>query len=422
MPRTFKPFYGWWIVVVSAITLLLSGGIGFYSFGAFFTPLINEFGWNRAQISLSMSIMGLVGLIGPLLGTWVNRYGAKRIMLLGALLMGISFACLGFTFSIYYFYVLYFVVAVGQMAIANIPVLTLVAHWFEKRKGLAMGISVAGYGLGGMVMLPLAAYLISLLNWRWTYHILGMTICFVLVPLIVLVIKDHPGEIGILPDGKKDIAQEKQQRIPVSASNIRIQGWTLSKALRTSTLWILIISFMLVFVGTASILAHAVPFFVGQGFSNKAASTILGGAIGVSVLGRIFTGYLSDRIPVKYIAALYFIFQIGGLLVLISPQTQASIPVFVAIFGMAMGGLFVLEPLIVREYFGLDSFASIYGGLWAFQSLGVAAGPFITGYIFDTTGSYNSAFIAFIVVTILAIVLIMFTRRPRLADAKRTDE
>jgi sugar phosphate permease len=419
VPRTFKPFYGWWIVVVSAITLLLSGGIGFYSFGAFFTPLINEFGWNRAQISLSMSIMGLVGLIGPLLGTWVNRYGAKRIMVLGALLMGISFACLGFTFSIYYFYALYFVAAAGQMAILSIPVLTLVSHWFEKRKGLAIGISVAGYGLGGMVMLPLAAYLISLLDWRWTYHILGMTICFVLVPLIALVIKNNPGDIGMLPDGEKHTAQEKQQRTHVPASNIQIPRWTLPKALQTSTLWILTISFMMVFVGTASVLAHAVPFFVGQGFSNQVASTILGSTIGVSVLGRIITGYLSDRVPVKYIAALCFMFQVVGLLALIFPETQASVPAFVAIFGMAMGGLFVLEPLIVREYFGPDSFAAIYGGLWAFQSLGFAAGPYITGYIFDTTGSYNSAFIAFIVATLLAIVLIMFTRPPRLSATEK---
>ena len=94
MTRTFRPFYGWWIVAVSAITLLLAGGIGFYSFGAFFTPLENEFGWNRAQISLGMSLMNLIGLMGPLFGIWVDRYGAKRIMILGALITGISFACL----------------------------------------------------------------------------------------------------------------------------------------------------------------------------------------------------------------------------------------------------------------------------------------------------------------------------------------
>ena len=419
MPRRFKPFYGWWIVIVSAVTLLLAGGIGFYSFGAFFTPLISEFGWNRAQISLSMSVMGLVGLIGPLLGMWVNKYGAKRIMVMGALIMGISFACLGFTFSIYYFYALYFVVAAGQMAIINIPVLTLVSHWFEKRKGLAIGISVAGYGLGGMAMLPLAAYLISLLDWRWTYHILGMTICFVLVPLIALVIKNNPGDIGMLPDGEKGIAQEKHQEKPAPASNTQIQGWTLRKALQTSTLWILIISFAMAFVGTSSVLSHAVPFFVGQGFSNQVASTILGSAIGVSILGRIITGYLCDRIPAKYITAMYFMFQVGALLALIFPETRASVPTFVAIFGMAMGGLFVLEPIIVREYFGLDSFAPIYGGLWAFQALGWAAGPFITGYIFDTTGSYNLAFITFIASTLLAAVLIMFTRRPGLSATEK---
>jgi MFS family permease len=415
MARTFRPFYGWWIVAVSAVTLLLAGGIGFYSFGAFFTPLVDEFGWSRAQISLSMSIMGLIGITGPLLGTWVERYGAKRVMLLGALFMGLSFACLGFTFSLHYFYVLYFVVAAGQMAILNIPVLTLVSNWFEKRKGLAMGISVAGFGLGGMIMLPLSAHLIQLLGWRWTYPILGITICLALVPLIALVVKNSPRDIGTSPDGEKYIAPEKHQRTPVPDSNMRIQRWTLPKALKTSTFWILVLAFMMVFVGTASVIAHAVPFFVGQGFSNQLASTILGSAVGVSILGRIITGYLSDRIPVKYVAVLFFTFQMAGLLVLIFPGTQANIPAFVVVFGLAMGGLFVLEPLTIREYFGLDSFGTIYGGLWAFQTLGWAAGPYITGYIFDTTGSYNSAFIAFIFATLLATVLIMFVRHPRLS-------
>jgi sugar phosphate permease len=230
-----------------------------------------------------------------------------------------------------------------------------------------------------------------------------------------VVIKNSPRDIGMLPDGEKYTAQQKHQRTPVPDSNMRIQRWTLPKALKTSTFWILVLAFMMVFVGTASVITHAVPFFVGQGFSNQLASTILGSAVGVSILARIITGYLSDRIPVKYVAILFFMFQVAGLLVLISPGTQFNIPAFVAVFGLAMGGLFVLEPLMIREYFGLDSFGTIYGGLWAFQTLGWAAGPYITGYIFDTTGSYNLAFTAFIFATLLATVLIMFVRHPRLS-------
>ncbi|MFC2035126.1 MFS transporter [Chloroflexota bacterium] len=413
MTRTFRPFYGWWIVAVSAIILLLAGGIGFYSFGAFFTPLTNEFSWSKAQISLTMSIVGLVGFTGPLFGMWVDRYGAKRIMVLGALLMGLSFACLGFTSSLYYFYTLYFVVAAGQMAILNIPVLTVVSHWFEKKRGLATGISVAGFGLGGLIILPLSAHLIYLLGWQWTYHILGVTICLVLIPLIILVIKNSPHDIGTLPDGEKHTAQEKHQRTPVPNSDMWIQRWTLSKALQTSVFWILVLAFTMVFLGTASVIAHAVPFFVGQGFGNQLASTILGSAVGVSILGRVIAGYLSDRMPIKYLAILIFLFQVAGLLVLIFPAKPVSIPAFIAIFGLAMGGLFVLEPLAIREFFGLDSFGAIYGGLWAFETLGWAAGPYITGYIFDTTGNYNLAFITFIFATLLAAVLIMFARHPR---------
>lgn len=413
MPRTSRPFYGWWIVAVSAITLLLAGGIGYYTFGAFFTPLVDDFQWSRAQISLSMSIMGLIGLAGPLFGIWVDRYGARRIMVLGALLMGLSFACLGFTSSIYYFYAMYFVVAVGQMAILHIPVLTLVSRWFEKRRGLATGISVAGLGLGGTIMLPLSAYLISMLGWQWTYHILGMMICVVLIPLIALIVRNSPRDIGALPDGGQGTPQDAGSA-PVSHISIGTEGWTLSRALRTPAFWLLVVAFSLVFTGTSSVIAHAVPFFVGRGFSNQAASSILGVAVGVSILGRITTGYLADKTSVKYVAILCFMLQAGGLLVLIPPAARASTAAFVVIFGLAMGGLFVLEPLVIREYFGLESFASIYGGLWAFETLGWGAGPYITGYIFDQAGSYTSAFIAFIVATLLAAALMLFVRHPRL--------
>lgn len=242
-----------------------------------------------------------------------------------------------------------------------------------------------------------------------------MTICFVLVPLITLVIKNSPHDIGMLPDGEKYITQEEHQRMPVPASGIRIQKWTLPKALQTSVFWILALGFTMVFLGTASVIAHAVPFFVGQGFGNQLASTILGSTVGVSILGRVIVGYLSDRMPVKYVAVPVFLFQVAGLLVLIFPVTPVSVPAFIAIFGLAMGGLFVLEPLAIREYFGPDSFGAIYGGLWAFETLGWAAGPYITGYIFDTTGNYNLAFIIFISTTLLAAVLIMFARHPRLS-------
>jgi MFS family permease len=412
MSRASRPFYGWWIVSVSATTLLLAGGIGYYTFGAFFTPLVNEFGWNRAQISLSMSIMGLIGLAGPLFGIWVERFGARRTMMLGALVMGLSFACLGFTSSLYYFYAVYFVVAIGQMAILHIPVLTLVSQWFEKRRGLAMGVSVAGLGLGGMIMLPFSAYLISLLGWQWTYRILGMAICLVLLPLIALIVRNSPRDMGILPDGELCTPPDAECAAQPRQS-IGTQAWTLSGALRTPTFWMLVAAFTLVFTGTSSVIAHAVPLFVGQGFSNQMASTIVGSAVGVSILGRISTGYLCDRVSVKYAATLFFVLQAIALLLLISAGTRASVPAFIAIFGLAMGGLFVLEPLVIREYFGLGSFASIYGGLWAFETFGWGAGPYITGYVFDRTGSYNSAFLVFLVATLIATALIMLVRSPR---------
>lgn len=397
-------FYGWWIVAVGAICLLLAGGIAFYSFGAFFAPLIDEFGWSRAQLSLAITIACVLGLAGPLVGLLVDRYGARIVMAIGALVTGAAFALLGFTTSLWYFYVLYLVLASGQAGILNIPVAQVVSNWFSERRGLAIGITLTGFGLGGLTMLPLASYLISALGWRATYHLLGVLICIVLIPLSILIIKDRPQDMGLLPDGRATKAGSE----PPSST-----GWTLGGALKAPAYWLIMGSLTLAYLGTASIITHVIPFLQDKGLSLQLASTILALATGVSIIGRVAAGYLADRISVKYVTIFSFLLQAGGIALLLGAGSMTMIWAFVIVFGLAMGGMFALEPLLISRYFGLTSFGAIYGGLWAVVALGFATGPPLAGYIFDTSGSYNLAFVLFIAATILAIALILFLRSPQ---------
>ncbi|GAF92034.1 unnamed protein product, partial [marine sediment metagenome] len=135
-PRSrFGIFYGWWIVAAGSICLLLAGGIGYYTFGAFFIPLVDEFGWTRAQLSLAATIASVLGLAAPLVGTWVDKYGARVVMAVGALITGVAFALLGLTHSLWYFYLMYLIVASGHFGILNIPVTKVVSNWFVERRG-----------------------------------------------------------------------------------------------------------------------------------------------------------------------------------------------------------------------------------------------------------------------------------------------
>lgn len=412
MPR-FSIFYGWWLVVAGIICLLLAGGIGYYSFGAFFIPLIDEFGWSRAQLSLAMTIACLIGLAGPLVGMWVDKYGARRVMALGALVTGGSFALLGLTGSLWYFYAIYLILALGLVGILNIPVTKVVSSWFVERRGLAIGITLAGFGLGGLFMIPLASYLISILGWRAAYCLLGLLICVVLIPLSVFIIRESPEDKGLLPNGKASAGQAKLP-LTVKAQEDNLQGWSLAGALRTPAYWLIAAALTLAYLGTASVIAHIIPFFEDRGISPQLAATILGLATGVSIFGRVAAGYIADRVAIKYVIMFCFLLQIVGLLLLLGTMSMTMVWLFVIVFGIAIGGMFALEPLLMSQYFGLASFGAIYGGLWALVALGFAGGPPLAGYIFDVTGSYDLAFILFIAATLVAIALISCLKSPKL--------
>ncbi|MFQ5925665.1 MAG: MFS transporter [Dehalococcoidia bacterium] len=410
MPRwasRFSIFYGWWIVAVGLLSLLLAGGIGIYTFGAFFTPLIDEFGWTRAQLSLAITIAGLVGLFGPMVGTWVDRYGARRVMAIGALIAGAAFALLGLTPSIWYFYVVSLLMALGLVAILNIPVATAVSNWFAERRGLAMGITLTGFGLGGLAMIPLASYLIATLGWRMAYHLLGLLICIVLIPVSIFVIRHRPEDKGLLPDGK---TPEEGKPSPSVVGDEHDRESTLKGALRTKAFWLIAGAMSLVFIGASSVITHVIPFLQDMGIPPQTAATILGLTAGVSILGRVAAGYIADRMPVKYVALFFFLLQIVGLLLLLGASSMALVWFFVVAFGLAIGGMFALEPLLIGEYFGLSSFGAIYGGLWVFLSIGFAGGPPLAGYIFDVTGSYDPAFILFIATTLVAMALLLLVK------------
>ncbi|GAF98589.1 unnamed protein product, partial [marine sediment metagenome] len=255
MPR-FNIFYGWRIVAVGFVSLLFAGGIGYYTFSAFIIPISDDFGWSRAEISLAMTVASLVGLAAPLVGTWVDRYGARRVMAAGALITGGAFALIGFSTSIWYFYAFYFFMALGQLGALNIPIARVVSSWFDKKRGLAIGITLSGFGIGGLTMLPLASYLISVLGWRMAYHILGLIILIVLAPLSMLVIRERPAEMDLSPDGKT--SDEMRTKTPLTDELQASATWTLSSALRTKAFWLITGALSLTFLGTGAIIAHLV--------------------------------------------------------------------------------------------------------------------------------------------------------------------
>jgi sugar phosphate permease len=409
-----KTFYGWWVVAALCAVMFLSAGAAFYAMGVFVVPFEDEFGWSRGQISVALSLSALVsGLFGPLAGALVGRVGARRLMGVGGVMMGVSLGLLGLTRSLAYFYVMFMVMAAWRSSTMIVPVGSVVANWFDRRRGLALGFTTAGIGLGGLVFAPLAALLIDWVGWQATFFIEGGIVIAVMAPLAAFVIRQQPSDMGLLPDGAEPNADQHM------AGEAHPTGWLLGEALRTPTFFVVSASFSLAFATLGAVLIHVVPFLEDQGFSSAKAGLTLGCVSGIGVVGKIGSGYLADRMSPRLVTAGVFLSQAIGLAVLLQAGgSVAGVVVFALVFGYSMGAVVALQPMMAVHCFGMASIATILGAMVAVTSVFNALGPITAGFVYDATGAYTIIFVAYVAIDCLAAGLIYFLgRQPQRAPA-----
>jgi MFS family permease len=410
-------FYGWWIVAASFLILLVTVGIGLYAPPVFLVPLENHFGWSRAAITGGGGLAALVaGMTSPFAGALIHRYGARKVMTAGALVMGCAFGSIGLIQSLWHLYALNVIAALGIACVAWIPNQTLISNWFDRKRGLAMGITLAGIGFGGFAMASLAGILIVQIGWRLAFVSLGCLVLLLVVTVVLVVVRSRPADLGLLPDG--DPVDPQSPLMAESGEAQEAMGLDLSESIRTSAFWILSAVHLLWTFGSMSIVGHLAAFLSDQGFETRIAAGSLGGAILISVLGRVIFGLFSDRYSKRVIMSAAMALQALAVVCLFSQHSLAALAAFLFLFGMGLGGGAVLIPLLVGELFGLRAFGKILGMVMISATLGGAAGPVATGRIFDLMGSYDLAFILHIVSMGAAAVAIHFLRRPRQAEAR----
>jgi OFA family oxalate/formate antiporter-like MFS transporter len=408
-----RVFYGWWVVASLATIMFLSAGLGFYSLGVFVTPFEDEFGWSRGQVSVGIALATTVsGLLGPLVGLAVDRWGARGVLAVGATGMGISFALLGLTSSLAYLYFMFVTMAVWRAGMMLVPVAHVVANWFQQTRGLAMGVATTGIGFGGLVMAPLSKVLITSVGWRSTFFIMGLLIIAVGLPLTLLVTRAHPAERGLLPDGATG-DRPLPRPLGSTPQPVAADAWPTAEAIRTSTFFLATTAISLGFASVGAVLLHTSPFMEDRGIAPEMAGLILGLVSGMGILGKVGSGYLSDRMSPRLLLASVFLMEAVGLTVLISTESTLGLAAFVLIFGYSMGGVVALQPLVVVYYFGLASLATIVGAMTAFSALFSALGPIFAGFMHDLLGDYTLAFIVFIAVDCFAALLVLLMRPPR---------
>ena len=409
-----KVFYGYWIVAAAFLCAFMDSGCGYYSFSLFVTPLEADLGWGRSTIMGAWTMRFLaLALVSPLVGRLVDRYGVRKIMPIGAIIAGLGFVLLSQIKNLWHFYLGWTAVGIGMASLGLIPASAVVSNWFEKRRGIALGIMGIGFGAGGVLSPLIGGYLIPNFGWRVSYFALAL-LMWILVPLVLLVIRTKPADMGLYPDGVEDpeaVAKSKSEKSPSPS-----KGLTLKMALATSSFWLISVSFLVASISETGITQSQVPFFEDIGFSAAMAATTLA-VVGIcSAIGKFFFGWLCDHIEVTYARAIGIGFLIAGAIILTILQAESPavlIWLYAVLKGIGTGSWMSTISMLTSTSFGLASYGAIFGMMSLLMSIGVGVGPLFAGYMHDITGNYLVAFIVFIILLVVAIPTILVVRRPK---------
>jgi len=413
-PRS-RFFYGYWILLVGFICQVIMNGFVMYSFSLYVLPLDNEFGWSRAAIMTGNLVLALImGFTSPLVGRIIYRWGAKSVIAAGALAMGVGFALLSLTQSLWQFYLFYAVIGLGATATGVVPLSIVAANWFKRRRGFAIGILGMGIGAGGFVAPRLlSSYVIPSLGWRAAYLASGIISAVIIIPLSLWLIKWRPEDMGLLPDNG-DVGEDEHR----GASGVTEPGLKLNQAMKTLAFWLMAVSFTAFGFSNSHTFQNQVPHLEDIGFLSIEASVALQ-AVGIgSAIGKFGFGWLCDYIRPKYVLIIGAVLQAGATLILMSVNNTAPI-LLIWIYGLVMGlGIGSWLPAIsmnTSDTFGLVDYGTIFGVYNMLFMLIGAVSPVIGGYIFDTTGSYHLGFVLCLIFYAVTVLSVLPMRRPEMS-------
>jgi predicted MFS family arabinose efflux permease len=382
----------WWVVVGAVTGLFVCNGpVLAFTFGVFLKPIMADMHWDRSTASFALSFGELLGaLIVPLLGLMMDRWSIRRVALPGIVVFAACLGLLGLTpHSLAIFIVLFTLASIAGEIQCPIGYTKAIAAWFDRRRGLALGIAMAGVGLGGMFVPQIAQALIASVGWRGAYAGLGALTLAVAFPAVALWVREpEPGE------GEGHVVHAAEQR-----------GLSAAEAAHTGRFWLLIAAFFLVAMALLGSSAHVVPLLTDRGLS-PAMATATFGLFGLSTLvGRVTTGFLVDRIFAPYIAAVFWFAPVAGFVLLMS-GTGALPGVGVFLIGLGLGSEVDMLAFLNSRYFGQRAFGQLYGYFFMSFALGGALGRFLGGYLYDLAGSYGPALIGAAGALIAAVLLL----------------
>ncbi|MXX92529.1 MAG: MFS transporter [Chloroflexi bacterium] len=403
---TRRIYRGYVVALLVFLSTGLSIGMTQYSFGEFAGPLQTRYGWNQTQLNLSLAFSFVSGLLAPIIGYWMDRFGVRPVMFVSLFLIAIGFVLRPFMTELWHWLALATLVYAGFPGATVLPAGKMVGLWFPNSMGRMTGIVVSGNNFGGMTMPPLAATIIALINWEWAYIIFAI-IMFGLAAAVMVFLREKPRDVEV------EMRRTHRPRPSASAAAARA-GMSVKRAVKTWAFWLTLIGLVAATFTYQGVLTQLRQHFGENGFAPAAATSAVTFIATMGIASKIAFGRASERFSARKMTVLSTAFQALGVSLMILPF--GGIPLIVAgifIYSLGFGGLGALIVLVVQQTFGLREYASLMGLYQFAQIISIAGGPVLAGRVHDTTGSFDLAFATIVGIFIFGMITLFLARQPK---------
>jgi len=378
-----------YIIVTAFLSLFAIVGIGYYGVPFYFDFMMKEFEWSRTVVTSGNAVAKL--LVGPLFGFiagyLIDRYGPRLMLMAGALMGGVALIGLGFTNALWMFYFFYIFNALGYVFGGPLPCQVLISRWFDKNRGKAMGIAYLGIGIGGALAPEISRAMEGSYGWHIALCSLGVLVILIAFPFAFFIKDSRP---------KKDVKAKSEEMVPMNT------------ILRNPNFYLLAIGSMCSIAAVGGIGQHIKLFLVDNNFNQSEAAHVMSFVLLSSLAGRVLMGFLADIIRRKYVMILIYMIVASAIPLLLMPDFPGRIYIFAVIFGIGLGGDYMIIPLMAADLFGVKALGRTMGIILVADGVSESTFPMIVGALHGVTNNYTLGFSLLIVIAIIGAIIVSF--------------
>ena len=416
-------FYGWFMAGLGALVMALGSAPLFYGIPVWNPVLRNAFGWSAGQMSVAFAIMQVEGFYTPVVGLLIDKLGPRPLVFIGLVTVGIGFVLFSQIQELWQLYVVFLIMSVGTSLSTWLPLMTVVNHWFSRRKARAMSLVMEGFALGGVIVPLLLAWAIGgtdpdiseRYGWRNSALFIGILLIALAVPLSRLV-RNRPEDLGLKPDGDSPVpAAAFPVDAGVTPSATEVEGYTLQEAIRTTTFWLISFAQATTSVIMVTMLVHLGLLLDDRGFSLQTISAVVAVYTAVAAIAILVGGGLGDRFPMRHVAFGFTALQSMAVLLLVVAHDMQTLVLFAVLLGIGTGGRTSVTTAMRGAYFGRKAFAAITGMSLVPTTISWFVTPVYAGFMRDATGTYDVSLLTIAAVSFFGSFLyLLLGKQPRL--------